>query len=166
MKLFMRVTMTVLCALMVGCAENAQKSQDTAAVNEELVSSLNDMAIQNAIISQHTLFPYHFVENSAELNELGRHDFAVLAKHFMGNPGQLNIRRDNVPEALYKARVNFVADRCKQAGVGAERILILDGMPGGSGMASERVLTILADTSKPAATKMKTSSSYSATGMK
>jgi len=44
---------------------------------------------------------------------------------------------------LYEARVNAVVARLQEVGVDIERMNIADGMPGGSGMASEKVLIIL-----------------------
>ena len=145
MKTSIAMTIAVFfCAFMVGCAANEQKSQDTVLIDSELVNALNDTAIQNAIVSQHTLYPYHFMENGAELNELGRHDFAVLTKYFMEHPGSLNIRRADVPADLYEARVNMIVEHWTKAGIKMERVRISDGMPGGPGMPSEKVVKILA----------------------
>jgi hypothetical protein len=127
-----------------------------------LIRSFHDVAWQNAIISQHTLFPYHFVDNGAELNELGRRDLAVLASHFKENPGRLNVRHDHVPDQLYEARVDLVVDRLKQAGIEIERLSVSDGMTGGSGMASERVLILL---DKPyESVPVKTTTRYTSAG--
>ena len=106
--------------------------------------------------SQHTLFPYHFVKNGAELNELGQRDLSVLTKHFMKHPGKLNIRRNDCSMDIYKARANFVLEKLKEAGIDGEQIRISDGMPGGSGMPSERVLIILQDVYKTPSTKTST----------
>ena len=146
MKLCKIVIISLFYVLMVGCEENGQRSSEMRLINTKLVTSINDIALENAIITQHTLFPYHFVKNSAELNELGQHDLAILAKHFMEHAGQLNIRRNNIPADLYEARINLVLDMLKKAGIDKEQISISDGMPGGSGMASERILTILEST--------------------
>jgi hypothetical protein len=137
------VTISLLCLLIVGCQEDLQNTVDERLINTELIRSFHDVAWQNAIISQHTLFPYHFVDNGAELNELGRRDLAILASHFKEKPGRLNVRHDNVPDQLYEARVDLVVDRLKQAGIEIERLSISDGMAGGSGIASERVLILL-----------------------
>jgi len=142
MKLFLALMTSLFCVLMAGCYQSVQKSPERA-INTELVNSLNDIAMENAIVSQHTLFGYHFIENAAELNELGQRDLTILARHFMENPGCLNIRHDNIPEDLYEARVSLVREKLKQAGVKTDRINISNDMPGGSGMASERVVTIL-----------------------
>jgi hypothetical protein len=133
----------LLCILTLGCEQNAKPGPDQRLVNRRLINSYNDTAIENAIISQHTLFPYHFIPNGAELNELGQRDIGVLAGHFMKHPGSLNIRRYDTAAELYEARVNTVRERLREAGINVESMNISDGMPGGSGMPSERVLTIL-----------------------
>ena len=146
----MIIMMVLLCILIVGCEESMEKSQDRHTINSQLVNSYNDIAMENAIISQHTLFPYHFVNNSAELNELGQRDLAVLTGHFIKHAGHLNIRQHNIPANLYEARVNLVLDRLREAGLDMDRMSISDSMPGGSNMASERVLIILEEVEKGA----------------
>jgi hypothetical protein len=103
--------------------------------------------IENALITQHTLYPYHFVTDGEALNDLGRRDLGVLAGHYAEHPGVLNIRRDQTPEELYNARVVHVLAALKEAGVQTERVSVSDDMPGGSGMPSEQVVTILHSTS-------------------
>lgn len=160
MKLITILTMSCMCILIAGCAEEVQKGPDKALINAELMNSFNDIAMQNAIISQHTLYPYHFVNNSAKLNELGQRDLDVLTKHFMENPGQLNIRRHDISSDLYDARVNLVLDQLKEAGIATENISVSDGMPGGPGMPTERILIILEDSGKVDTTRKATTSTY------
>lgn len=135
----------VLCGILVfGCAETAkEESLDKSMINEQLVTTLNDIQVKNAIVAQHTLYPYHFTANSKKLNELGQRDFAVLAQFFQENPGPLNVRRNDVSEEIYQARVALVLENLKQAGIDMKRITVSDDMPGGAGMTSERILTIL-----------------------
>jgi hypothetical protein len=102
---------------------------------------LNDTAIQNAIVAQHTLYPYHFVTYSACLNELGEHDLGVLVDHYKNHPGPLNLRRGDAPAELHEARLNFITDRLAKAGI--EIGAIEDGHPGGEGLYSEFILMIL-----------------------
>ncbi|MHC4438098.1 MAG: hypothetical protein ACYS3S_12115 [Planctomycetota bacterium] len=157
------MTMTVMfCILTIGCQEDVHKDSSNHLIYSQLVKSYNDIAIQNAIVSQHTLFPYHFVKNGAELNELGRRDLAALTSHFIKHPGQLNIRRHNTTADLYEARVNMVHERLQEAGIDLERISISDGMPGGSGVASERILIILERASEGTSTATSTSFSSGA----
>jgi hypothetical protein len=143
MKLSTMIMTVLFCILTIGCQEEVQKNSDDHLINSQLVRSYNDIAMQNAIISQHTLFPYHFVENGAELNELGQRDLAALTSHFIKYPGHLNIRRHNTAADLYEARVNVVHKRLLDAGIDMGRISISDDMPGGAGITSERVLIIL-----------------------
>ena len=161
MKLSTTIMMVFFCILMVGCNDGTQTTQDMHRINTELINTYNDMEIQNAIVAQHTLFPYHFVKNGAELNELGERDLDILAKRFVEHTGQLNIRRGNTPVDLYTARTNVVIDRLQKAGVDTERMSISDGMPGGSGMASERIPTILESANDGASAS--TSATYEST---
>ncbi len=154
MKLRIVIETVICCVLIGGCAGTVgEEGLDKRLLDEELANTLNDTAIRNAILSQHTLFPYHFINNSNRLNELGEFDLNVLANHFLKNPGQLNIRRDDAPEELYQARVSFVLERLEDAGVESEKITFSDGMPGGSGMPSEKILTILERENKKATGK-------------
>jgi len=134
-----------------------QNKSNNHEINSQLVNSYNDIAIQNAIVSQHTLFPYHFVNNGGELNELGQRDLAALTSHFIKYPGHLNIRRHNTTADLYEARVNMVHERLQEAGIDMGRISISDNMPGGSGITSERILIILEQASEGASTSTSTS---------
>jgi hypothetical protein len=120
-----------------------KESPNNRLINSQLVKSYNDIAMQNAIVSQHTLFPYHFVTDGAELNELGQRDLAALTSHFINHAGHLNIRRHNTPGDLYEARINLVLARLQEAGIDMERMSISDDMPGGAGVSSERMLVIL-----------------------
>ncbi|MGB2865061.1 MAG: hypothetical protein WBC05_17165 [Sedimentisphaerales bacterium] len=162
MKLSMITMIVLFCILTVGCQEDMEEGPNKHRVNSQLIKSYNDIAMQNAIVSQHTLFPYHFVTNGAELNELGQKDLAALTSHFIKHPGHLNIRRHISTADLYEARVNMVHERLQEAGIDMERISISDDMPGGSGVASERVLIILEQESQGASTA--TSTTFSSGG--
>lgn len=165
MKQYMIVSIGLLCVLLIGCQENISQNPGTKMIDAKLVDSLNNVAIEKAIVAQHTLFPYHFVRDGAELNELGKRDFEVLAGHLLEHAGPLNIRKGGVPTDLYEARVNHVLDQLKAAGVEVERIKISDGMPGGSGMTSVNVVTILEKADEALATESTTSLSPGTTGV-
>lgn len=156
MKTYMITTMCFFFIGMAGCSGTVERGQDRHLINSELINSYNSVAIENAIISQHTLYPYHFVKNSAELNELGDRDLGVLSKHFMNHPGRLNIRRDDISADLYQARIDLVLERLKDAGTNAEQISISDNMPGGTGMSSEKILIILENVSAVSSAKIST----------
>jgi len=122
---------------------------------------IQNASMNLAIISQHTLYPYHFVTGSPELNELGQRDLNVLADHFVKVGGDLNVRRGDATQALYEGRVKSVLERLSSAGVGSDAVAIKDGLPGGEGIASERVIVILKERMSPTDSDGMTTSSTS-----
>ncbi|MHC4293133.1 MAG: hypothetical protein ACYSTX_02475 [Planctomycetota bacterium] len=166
MKKKLLLTLCLCFILFVAsCEETAQKDSEMRLINTKLVTVYNDMAIENAIITQHTLYPYHFIQNSQELNELGFRDFGVLAGHFIENPGTLNVRQEHsVSDDLYERRVEYIREMLEEAGVDSDRIDIEDGMPGGSGLASERVLFILENTKESPSVSVETTTPSSSSG--
>ncbi|MCL5282305.1 MAG: hypothetical protein M1376_20660 [Planctomycetes bacterium] len=143
MRLWCAGILCLAALLPAGCNEE-QKTADAnrKKLDTELVNTVNNLQVENAIVTQHTLYPYHFVTGGAGLNDLGRRDLMVLARHYQENPGALNVRRGETDEALYKARVAQVQKRLKEAGVDVGRMTIADGMPGGPGMPSEAIVTV------------------------
>ena len=147
MKAFVIVTVAALIGVLSGCEIAPDNRATHSAADTLLVRSYADDALRNGIITQHTLYPFHFVANSAELNELGRHDLAILAGHFKRHPGHLNVRRGREDAKLYAQRVQAIVESLKQAGVDAEQMTTGDALPGGEGMSSERVVSILSEKS-------------------
>lgn len=152
MRRFCATAVCLVCGLMAACREDLDQSRADKSLDVELVKTLSHVGIENAIISQHTLYPYHFVADGEALNDLGQHDLAVLARHYAEHPGILNIRQAETPSELYTARVAQVTARLKEAGVPVDRMELSDGMPGGPGMASEQVVTILQRTGDESST--------------
>ncbi len=147
----MKFATFMLASMVIGSFLNGCGSTDTIdehrhALNIWLHNSIRDEAIRNAIISQRTLFPYHFVPDSAALNDLGKSELKVLAAHFSTNSGQISVGRGETPEPLYLARLKDVAERLREFGVDLERLKISDVLPGGDGMSSERVVEIFLQT--------------------
>jgi hypothetical protein len=133
----------LVLAAVAGCTPQAPRTLDDRAPNAVMVNSYADAAVENAILAQHTLYPYHFIRDASTLNELGWKDVKVLAAYYKDNPGPLSIRRLDTPQALYEARVAEVKKALAVAGVKVERIAVSDSSPGGDGMTGERVILIL-----------------------
>jgi len=133
--------------LLAGCEEEQAASKNQKNLDVELVNTVNNLQVENAIITQHTLYPYHFATDGAGLNDLGQRDLMVLARHFKEHPGVLNVRQGETGAELYSARVAQVQSRLKEAGVDTGRMTISDGMPGGPGMRSEAIVTTTPKTS-------------------
>ena len=143
MRIYGAVGICLVCGLIAGCQNGSSEVVTNTRLDAALVKTLNNIGVENAILAQHTLYPYHFVAGAECLNELGMRDLAVLTRHFASYPGVLNVRRDQASDELYEARVTYVVNRLKEAGVNVDNMHMADGMPGGSGMSSERVVTIL-----------------------
>lgn len=129
------------------CCDDTDERQEAISyqrwADKRLAAWPHEAAIENAIISQHTLFPYHFAPDSGNLNELGNRDLGILARHYLYNSGRLNIRRGSASESLYRERVDNVVATLRSIGVEMATVRVSDGPAGGEGIASEELLHIL-----------------------
>lgn len=132
----------VVAGLVNGCSNPGQQGANESEMHRLIVQSIRDAGINNAIVTQRTLYPYHFVADGPELNELGKRDLGVLAVHFKEQPGSLSVRRGSASEGLYSSRLSTVRDMLVQAGVDGQRIAMTDSLPGGAGMPADLVLQI------------------------
>ena len=130
----------VLCAC--GCEGPVSGPERYRHMNTNIVGTYNDIALENAIIAQHTLYGYHFIDGSAELNQLGNRDLTVLANHSKRSPTELCIQRGTSDE-LYQERVNSVLDFLRKNSVDTNAITISSRLPGGDGVSAYRAIAIL-----------------------
>ncbi|MHC4562275.1 MAG: hypothetical protein ACYS8X_05820 [Planctomycetota bacterium] len=141
------LSLIALAVLVTGCEKQSfpgyHNSNQVGGVDPWAVESANDQAIQNAIVRQSTLFPYHFVEDSAELNYLGTRDMASLIRHYQEHPGRLNMRQGYVSRKLYHSRIAFVKGALQSHGINAKRLRVTDLPAAGDGMPGELVIEIL-----------------------
>jgi len=138
---------SLLCAVFIAacCPETNRPMTnviDKSRVNRAIVENYFDMAIQTAVITQHTLYPYHFIKNSVDLNTLGQRDLSILIEYLKQNPGRLIVHRGEIDEMLYQSRTQMVYETLLQAGIARDHIDIRDDMPGGAGMPSTSVIEI------------------------
>ncbi len=137
-------TSLALAALTVGACNSPQWPEPSrTTMNSWSVDEYHRDSIEAAIVSQHTIYPYHFVQNGAALNELGVRDVMVLARHYRDNPGELNLRRAGAEGELYDDRLDTLSTMLADNGVDTSRVRIENRHPGGDGATSERVLFIL-----------------------
>src|SRR6267142_704023 len=137
------IAVPALLAALAACHSAAQGNDVEKHTGPWAGDEIQNASLNNAIVSQHTLYPYHFVTGSAELNELGARDLNVLVAHFLIAGGDLNVRRGETGQPLYESRVKTVLERLAAAGVTSSSVAVKDGLPGGEGISSERVLVIL-----------------------
>ena len=136
--------MTRLSCCIIGLASLAWlagcNAPPAAPEDEWLVKSIDDDMVDNAILTQHSLYPYHFLPDSPCLNDLGSRDLSLLVSHFKSCSGNLNVNRGDASEELYNARLKTVAQRLSLAGVDSSRVKIGEGLPGGDGITTDRVV--------------------------
>ncbi len=107
------------------------------------IRALQNLQIENGIIRQRTVYPYHFIPDTAVLNQLGSYDLHVLTRYFESHPGKLNVLRGDAGDALYEARVGSAMQELAMLGVQTDRLQIVDEFPPGDGMLSARVIIII-----------------------
>jgi len=140
MKRFALMTAAALLVMLPGCKTEQTFSHDRAVMNAWSVDVYHTEMIHRAILTEHTLYPHHFVKHSAALNDLGERDIDVLTRHYADNPGPLNVRRGRAGDDLYEARLKTVVEYMRAGGVDLERVALADGFAGGDGMSAEQVL--------------------------
>ncbi len=134
----------VLCAVLGACTSPGGNNSDVEQHRGPWAGDeIQNASLNNAIVAQHTLYPYHFLNGSGELNDLGARDLCVLTDHFLKSGGDLNVHRGRASQAVYEARVKTVLERLSAAGVPSGAVAVKDGLPGGDGISSERVIVIL-----------------------
>lgn len=143
MKFWMALMIAASALYTGGCNSPEWPMERRNTMNAWTIDQYHRDSERAAIVSQHTLYPYHFVANSAALNELGVRDLTVLADHYRENPGAMNVRRAGANSDLYKARLDTVTAMLSEKGVDTERIRVSDGPAGGEGISSGRMLVIL-----------------------
>ena len=133
----------LMASLLAGCASTTPPTQPQGASEAWVGDTLRAASMHRAIIVQSTLYPYHFVHGSAELNPLGERDLAVLADHISDHGGELNLHRGAASFELYAARSRSVLDALAEEGLDTAGLSIVDGTPGGDGMSGSRVITAI-----------------------
>jgi hypothetical protein len=111
-------------------AAKAKQTKPPEVTDIDIVDAVRDSGVKAAIISQHTLFPYHFESEGDMLNALGERDLAVLSAHLRVHPGQINIPRGSMDAKIYDARIAHVNEALHAAGVNAGNVKIVDAMGG------------------------------------
>ncbi|MHC5211719.1 MAG: hypothetical protein ACYTG2_13450 [Planctomycetota bacterium] len=134
-----------LLALLAGCNSPHSKENMHTRDNMFVVDSFRSAQVNKAIITQRTIWAYHFLTDTAELNQLGHRDLGVLAAYYVDHAGVIRIRRAGASQALYDTRVAAVVSHLVNAGVPKDQLTVTDAPPAGSGMPSERVVTVLSN---------------------
>ncbi len=130
--------------VLAGCQTPNQRAgewtnDDRAATNAWLMRTYFDDQVTNGIVTQHTIYPHHFVDGTARLTERGRRDLAVLAGYYADNGGgMLVMPHGRVPHDLYEQRVAAVRVALASGGVEPSLVIIDGGVWNGDSIRSTR----------------------------
>ncbi len=130
---------------LAGCAsDQAEQAEYAEAIPDgSYLAMYAEEAIDSAIVREHAVYMHHFRANGAELNTLGRRVIETLAQHYGEYGGALSVVQGDANDEIFEARIDAVRDALADAGVDPSRITIGDMAPGGDGIRSDRVLSIL-----------------------
>lgn len=131
-------------AYLTGCATGAGNEasghrltpDQLEEANILLATELMDASATAGTVKSHTLFPYHFVESTAVLNELGEREMRILAAHYREHGGPLNLRRDSGAPTLHEERINAMLAFLHKEGVDTSRVRLTETTMGGPGVMS------------------------------
>jgi hypothetical protein len=147
MRIHALLAATVALALSAGC-ESSMRQADVPddgerAANEQIVRTLFDQDVRNAIVAERTVYPYHFDPDHSSLNELGERQVEVLAPAHRGPRVRISVLRGDADAALYDARVQAVRQRLVASGRDPATLTITEDAPGGRGISSKSVVEFM-----------------------
>ena len=133
-----------LTAVLAGCDhKDPYVNENARLMDQAMMDTVRMQPIDQAVIAQRTLYPYHFVAGNDTLEGIGRHDLRIIVDHYRDQGVPLNVNRGEASEQIYDARVRTVAKFIADCGVPDNRIQIVQGRPGGPGLPGAWVVKIL-----------------------
>jgi type IV pilus biogenesis protein CpaD/CtpE len=148
-NLWVKPAMAAAVALLAtACASNPPSAQDDPLADRRSdlasVDTTRDTGIRDAILTEHTIYPYHFETGTALLNSLGERDLAVLADNYRQNgSGVISLRRGDASDELYAARTLAIKSALTHLGVTADNVKIDDAPASGETATGNDVNAIL-----------------------
>ena len=132
------------------CTPKPPEEVDRVRVDDQLLEPADRQFVSEpfadqaraGVLRQRTLFDHQFLPGSAALNSLGTRDLGYLADAMRLDGGTIAVRRGQADERLYRARLESVRRALASRGIGDDRIVLSDGMPGGPGIGSDEALII------------------------
>lgn len=105
-------------------------------------------SVEAGVVTQSALFEYHFNQGKSSLTPVGRRDLTILARYYRGEDWTLVVRQGNASDALYATRLDAVEAFVVTGFPSRGSLTILDGLPGGAGLASTDARRIRKDSLK------------------
>lgn len=131
---------TLLLAMTVAlpACNRPEHAEKHSQMNQWMVDTYHKDMSHAAVVSQRTVFPHHFVDQTDKLNARGERNLRILVTHFKQHPGTLNVRQADTPQALYEARLAAVRQFLASHEIPPDAVTLADGFSGGDGITSEQ----------------------------
>lgn len=140
----------LLTTVLAGCCNWCDQSPQWGQISDQrLVASIVDEQAVEAIHRQRAIYAHHFVPGTADLNELGLRDLAILAAKDRERPGTIHVILGEDEESLRSARMNSIREFLKVQGVEVARMNFDEGEPGGDGINAEETAIAIAPRQQP-----------------
>jgi uncharacterized membrane protein YgcG len=145
----------LVLALCAGCSSKPKPEPTGVSVPSEATinaASLDvnfNQQIRNGAATGRTIYPHHFVIGDSELTMVGERQFSALLPRNDLEPARMIIPRGDASDVLYRARLDALRQRFVAAGYGEDRLVLVDELPAGDGIPSERVVLIASEEPRP-----------------
>lgn len=125
----------LLAAFAAGCCHRPQDVVCAPNPDRRIVASILDEQAVAAVQRQRAIYSWHFAPGTADLNELGRRDLAIIAAQDKTRPGTLHVRLGS--DDMREARLAAIRACLESQGVEVARMNFDEDWPGGDGVGGE-----------------------------
>lgn len=151
MRQSLRHSALLATLLSLGCASPSAQKASLTEGQLWVGAAIRQASLDRAIVAERTIYPFHFVAGSADLNDLGSRDLGVLARHAAEHGGTIQLHRGRTSFELYAARTRSVRAALQAQGVDLERVAVVDEPPFGPGISGRRAARDVTEEPQPAA---------------
>jgi len=146
----LRTSLMWALVLGLGCQSKPKEEPATVYVpsegeiNKWTVDTSFEHQVRNGAARGRTIYPHHFVIGDAALTLVGQRHFNALLPRSDVDQARISVPRGDASDALYQARLDGLRRRFIEAGYDEQRFALVDALPGGDGISSDRVILLAA----------------------
>ena len=113
-------------------------------INKWTLDASFEQQVRNGAARGRTIYPHHFVTGDAALTLVGQRHFNALLPRSDVDQARISVPRGDASDVLYQARLDELRRRFIDAGYDEGRFTLVDALPGGDGISSDRVILLAA----------------------
>ena len=146
----LRTSLMAALVLALGCQSKPKEEPASvyvpseAEINKWTVDASLEQQVRNGAAKGRTIYPHHFVIGDAALTLVGQRHFNALLPRSDVDQARISVPRGDASDALYQARLAELRRRFIDAGYDEQRFALVDALPGGDGISSDRVILLAA----------------------